>query len=196
MWDFDGVLNTEPPSGPFPWIDDLPQEMGIDAGAFRAFLRQPGLARDVLRGRRDLEEALAAWLATRDTQVSAAELHAYWLDRDARPDAETVRWLDAAPQRAVIGTNNTVPRARYIMERMGFAARVEAIFASGGLGVAKPDAGFWRAIEDWSGLSPGRILLIDDARANVAAARGRGWQAFHFTAESRARLPALLGIDA
>jgi putative hydrolase of the HAD superfamily len=77
---------------------------------------------------------------------------------------------------------------------MGFHTRMRKIFASGPLGVKKPDGAFFAAIEAWAGHAPQDILLIDDAEKNILAASARGWQTFHFTDETRARLPEVLGI--
>lgn len=194
VWDFDGVLNAEPEGAPFGWVSRLDADLGLSPRAFRAFLNRPGQAAQVLRGALSLQDELARWLATQDTNVTSDALLAHWLRSEDRPDPQVIDWLDRSPQRAVIGTNNPAPRSQYIMENMGFSARVETIFASGPMGMAKPDAGFYGAIERWSGLAPNAILLIDDNRANVAAAASRGWQAFHFHAHTRDGLPAKLGI--
>lgn len=194
VWDFDGVLNAEPEGEPFGWVPRLDSDLGLSPRAFRAFLNRPGQAAQVLRGARSLHAELETWLATQDTAITADTLMAHWLRCEDRPDSQVIDWLDRSPQRAVIGTNNPAPRADYIMETMGFSARVETMFASGPLGAAKPDAGFYAAIERWSGLAPRAILLIDDNRANVAAAAARGWQVYHFHAHTRDGLPAKLGI--
>lgn len=196
VWDFDGVLNAEPPGTPFGWVPRLDADLGLSPRAFRAFLNQPGQAAQVLRGARSLHAELARWLTTQPTDVTADALLAHWLRSEDRPDPQVINWLERSPQRAVIGTNNPAPRADYIMETMGFAAKVETIFASGPMGMAKPDAGFYGAIERWSGLAPHALLLIDDNRANVAAAAARGWQTYHFHAHTRDGLPAKLGITA
>ncbi|MGP6085446.1 HAD family hydrolase [Antarctobacter jejuensis] len=196
VWDFDGVLNAEPPEGPFAWVATLDRDLGLSPSAFRAFLNQPDQASRVLRGALSLDVALADWLAIQPTKVTAETLLTYWLRAEDRPDDEVLRWLRNAPQRAVIGTNNPKPRADYIMKDMGFSAHVEAIFASGALGVAKPDPGFFAHIERWARLTPPQILLIDDNRANIASAAKRGWQTFLFDDHSRDHLPSRLGIDA
>jgi putative hydrolase of the HAD superfamily len=118
----------------------------------------------------------------------------YWLAKDAHPDAQVLGWLDACPVPGVIATNNEAHRARHIWEVMGFDARMQHIFASGRLGVKKPDGRFFATIEAWSGLAPGDILLIDDAEKNISAAAERGWQVFHFTDETRDKLPDVLGV--
>ncbi|BBU57052.1 hypothetical protein KU6B_33170 [Mameliella alba] len=194
VWDFDGVLNAEPEGEPFGWVADLDRTLGLSPRAFRAFLNQPGQAARVLRGALPLERALSDWLATQDTDVCAEALLDHWLRAEDRPDTQVIDWLARSPGRAVIGTNNPAPRADYIMDVMGLSAHVEAIFASGPMGVAKPDPGFFGQIERWSGLMPQDLLLIDDNRQNLASAARRGWQTFHFDARNRNDLPKRLGI--
>ena len=202
VWDFDGVLNANIRDGRFVWADDLGPDLGIDAAAFSDFVFASGRMRDVVSGRIDLLDVVGPWLAEQGHAIAAADFLDYWWRKDAHPDAQVLSWLDALAQgaghggtlRQVIGTNNEGHRATYIEGTMGFAGRVERVFASGRMGVAKPDAGFFEQISDWAGLAPEHILLIDDTARNIEAARALGWQAFHFTPQSRAALPGRLGL--
>lgn len=194
VWDFDGVLNINPGGDVFPWVPDLKRDLGIEPASFRAFLNQPGQARDVLKGDTDLLARLSRWIETEGHAIAPEEFLSHWLERDDRPDAAVVDWLAAHPGRRVIATNNPPARARYIAERTRAGRLAEAVLASGEIGVAKPDPGFFRYVEGWAGLHPSRMLLIDDSPENVAAAVARGWRAFRFGPDTRDRLPALLGL--
>ncbi|MFD1342066.1 HAD family hydrolase [Litorisediminicola beolgyonensis] len=194
VWDFDGVLNRNIRDGRFSWTDDLKTDLGIDPEEFSPDFFGRERIEDILRGRRDLVEELDAWLARRGHDLSGLAFRDYWFSRDAMPDAQVISWLDAHPGRRVIGTNNERHRARYIAEDLGFGARVERVFASGEMGVAKPDMGFYAEIERWSGLPPARILLIDDLARNTEAASRRGWKTFRFGDDTRDRLPETLGL--
>ena len=119
----------------------------------------------------------------------------YWLAKDANADKQVLGWLDACKVPGVIATNNETHRADFIWHRMGFSQRLDHIFASGRMGVKKPDSGFFAQIEAWSGLPPADILLIDDAEKNIAAAAARGWQVFHFIDDTRARVAASSGCN-
>ena len=195
VWDFDGVLNRNIRHGRFAWQDSLREDLGLDPDAFNSFVFGSERMRSIVRGQSDLREVVASWLARQASAVSVDAFLDYWFAQDALPDPEIGALLDACPRRKVIGTNNEARRAAYIEGEMGFGARVERVFASGRIEVAKPDDGFFAAIEDWAGVAPGRILLIDDGAANVAAAHRRGWNAFHFTDETRHRLAGILGIE-
>ncbi|MCY1128368.1 HAD-IA family hydrolase [Frigidibacter sp. RF13] len=194
VWDFDGVLNRNIRRGSFVWQNRLRDDLGLDPRAFNSFVFGSERIRSVVQGKLDLREVVADWLHEQGAAIDTDMFLDYWFEKDALPDTETGALLDLCRGRKVIGTNNETRRAAYIEGKMGFSARVERIFASGWMGVAKPDDGFFATIEDWAGVEPGRILLIDDSSANVAAAHRLGWQAFHFTDETRHRLPGTLGI--
>ncbi len=57
--------------------------------------------------------------------------------------------------------------------------RLDGLFFSCDLGVAKPDPGFFRAIVDTLRVDPARMLFVDDVVANVHAARSVGLAAEH-----------------
>ena len=194
VWDFDGVLNANVVDGRFVWSDGLDMDLGIDSIAFSDFVFRSGRMREVISGRKDLPDLLGPWLAEQGHAISAQDFMAYWWEKDARPDPEIIALTGRVTARQVIGTNNEHRRAQYIEHQMGIGRLVERIFASGRMGVAKPDAGFFRQIEDWAGLPPERILLIDDLGKNIASAQNLGWQVFHFTPATRAALPARLGL--
>ena len=194
VWDFDGVLNVNPGGEVFPWIADLDRDLGIPPDSFRRFLRAPGQARDVLNGWCDLQERLAGWIEDEGHDITAEGFLAHWLVADDRPDPEAVGWLEASTSRKIIGTNNPAARARYIAERTRAGQSAERVFASGEMGVAKPDPGFFGQIERWAGLPPARILLIDDSAENCASAQRRGWRVFRFSSDTRHRLPGVLGL--
>ena len=198
VWDFDGVLNANiratATGGRMLWAERMQEDLGLDPASLAAHLSRSGLMRDVMRGRHDIHDLLTDWLRAQDAPLDADALLAYWFDRNALPDAQVLGWLKAHPARHVIGTNNEARRASYIEHQMGFGQHVEHIFASGRMGVAKPDPGFFATVERWARLTPPQILLIDDAPANIAAARARGWQAFLFNDDTRASLPDRLGL--
>ena len=60
-------------------------------------------------------------------------------------------------------------------------AEFDALFVSGHLRMAKPDAPIYERLERETGVAPERLLFTDDRADNIAAARARGWQTHHFT---------------
>ena len=194
VWDFDGVLNRNVVDGRFIWADRLQADLGIDQSAFSNHFFRSGRIRSIVRGDLDLRDTVADWLKETGHQSTADEVLAYWFEKDALPDAEVLSWLKAMPCRHVIGTNNETRRVSYIETEMGFAHHVERVFSSGRMGVAKPEPAFFEAITKWSGVAASNTLLVDDSAQNVEAAQALGWQAFHFTDESRSDLQHLLGV--
>lgn len=194
VWDFDGVLNANIVDGRFVWADDLDTDLGIDSKAFSDFVFGSGRMREVVSGRIDLLDVVGPWLDEQGHAITARAFLDYWWDRDARPDPEIIALAERLTCRQVIGTNNEGHRARYIEDVMGIGQLVDRIFASGRMGVAKPDAGFFHHIADWADAAPDRIFFIDDSAANIEVAQGLGWQVFHFTDATRGDLPARLGL--
>ncbi len=195
-WDFDGVLNKGHQGGFHDWQSSFEADLGVSASVFTEFMFGSGQFARVLTGQRDLLDLLAEWKATHAVPHDVETVLDYWLSKDANLDTQVLGWLDACAVPGVIATNNERHRADYMWQKMGFHTRMQKIFASGPLGVKKPDAAFFGAIEVWSGLAPQEILLIDDAEKNVLAAAARGWQTFHFTEATRDELPELLALTA
>jgi putative hydrolase of the HAD superfamily len=193
-WDFDGVLNKGHQGGFDAWQAEFEADLGVSAAVFTDFIFSDGKFNAVLNGERDLLDLLTDYTKTHAVPHAPEAVLDYWLAKDAVVDTQVLGWLTACPIQGVIATNNEQRRADYMWETMGFKAHMAMIFASGPLGVKKPDGRFFAAIEEWSGLAPADILLIDDAEKNIHAARARGWQTFHFTAETRHNLPAVLGV--
>ena len=193
-WDFDGVLNRGFQGGYFLWQKSFQADLGISAEVFTEYMFASTRFAQVLTGQRDLLDLLADYVATHAVPHAPRDVLDYWLAKDARLDDEVLGWQSACALPGVIATNNERHRADYIWHRLGFATRMQRIFASGPMGVKKPDPGFYAQIEAWSGLKPADILLIDDAEKNIQAAAARGWRVFHFTDATRGGLPEVLGV--
>ena len=185
-WDFDGVLNRNQADGHYVWETEFEQRTGQTARAFGTFVF--GRAPRVITGEIDILERLREWTATVPCKIDAGEILHFWLEADARPDPEMLALVDdlnAAGTRQVIATNNDPRRTAYIANEMGMSGRVERIFASGNIGIAKPDTGYFRHITDALETTPSNMFFVDDLKANVDAAVEAGWQGYHFTLETR-----------
>ncbi len=188
-WDFDGVLNRNQADGRYVWEDDFARHVGQTASAFGSFVF--GKAPKVITGEIDILERLQQWTDAVECKMTAEAILAYWLEQDARPDAEMLGLVDdlnAAGLRQVIATNNDPRRTTYIANQMGMAHRVEHVFSSGNIGVAKPDPAYYKHITDALGATPADLFFVDDLKANVEAAIEAGWQGFHFTPKTRGEL--------
>ena len=194
-WDFDGVLNRGFEGGFLLWQETFEADLGVSAKAFTAFMFEGSRFAEVLIGKRDLLDLLGDYVTSQKVPHRPERVLDYWLSKDAREDGQVVDWAAACGVPGVIATNNERHRAGYIWDRMGFSQRMRHMFASGPMGVSKPDARFYAAIEDWSGLAGGDLLLVDDSEKNIHAAAARGWQVFHFTDETRDGLPEVLRLS-
>ncbi len=194
-WDFDGVLNRGFQGGFDAWQSSFEADLGVPAKGFTDYVYTERNFVSVLTGQQDLMALMEGYVAAYAVPHSARAVLDYWLTKDCVLDAQVVGWAAACPLPGVIATNNESHRAAHIWQALG-AHRFQHIFASGPMGVKKPDPGFYAQIEAWSGLSGAEILLVDDAEKNIAAAAERGWQVFHFTDATREGLPKVLGISA
>ena len=119
--------------------------------------------------------------------VSPAKFVSYWFEKDSRLVAPLLAELSrvrSAGIRVYLATNQEHLRAAYLMEKLDLAAHVDGIFYSARLGAKKPDMEFFAKVQAAVGLCGEEILLIDDSRQNIEAARKAGWQALHWTKQS------------
>ena len=194
-WDFDGVLNRNVINGQFIWQDQL-AEFGIEREVFEKFMFSDGFW-PIMRGEEDLLGRLIRFRIHAGYEAEAEELLQYWFARDAHPCVDMLDLMERAKAvglRQIIATNNEHRRSSYIENEMGYGARIEKLYSSGRMGVAKPDARYFRAIEDDMCLNPEEILFVDDYRNNVEAAASCGWQVHHFPEDGHADLAQRMAV--
>jgi len=195
-WDFDGVLTRNIVDGRFIWADNFEADTGQSREVFEDFIFGRDLEA-ILTGRQDLRDRVAAWAKSVGYAPGADALLEYWFKKDAALDPMTLGLMDRIAQkglRQVLTTNNENRRAAYIENTLGFSNRVEHIFASGRMGVAKPDVEYFKTVSATLKVGANEILLIDDLAENIIAAKAYGWQTMHFTDETRNTLEALLPL--
>lgn len=196
-WDFDGVLNRNIVNGRFVWADRFEVDIGHSLADFTQAIFRSNFD-DIITGKEDLRDRLIEWARNVGFIDGADRLLLYWFKNDALPDPKVGEIVDALNRRGirqVIVTNNEARRASYIEREMGFAKRVERVFASGRIGLRKPDFAFYAHVTDKLGAHPSQMLLIDDCPKNVPASIRCGWRAFHFTDKTRDALPKALGLS-
>lgn len=77
-------------------------------------------------------------------------------------------------------SNMPVPYARTLEQRHEFLKDFDGGVFSGDVKLIKPEPAIYAMLESRFGLVPHQTVFIDDLKANVAAARVRGWHAIHF----------------
>lgn len=69
----------------------------------------------------------------------------------------------------------------YAQTQYDFLSEFDRAFVSGRMGVIKPDAAIYAAVEAHGGLAPDQMLFTDDKPENIEAAAARGWRVHLFT---------------
>lgn len=196
VWDFDGVLNRNIIEGRFIWSDTFEQDLGQPLVPFQQKIFGASF-HDVLVGRLDLLDLISDWVEENGFAGSARQVLDYWFAADRHLDQDLlllIERLTASGLRSVIATNNDPLRSAYIEDQMGLGAQFERIFTSGRLGLAKPDPAFFEQVQTALAVKPGRLLLIDDNRDNIASADRLGWQTHLYREQSREALKHALGL--
>ena len=196
VWDFDGVLNANMRDGRFVWADTAVEDIGHGVEDFLESVFTSDFDR-VICGQVDILDKVREWTDAVGFKPGPEKFLDYWFKKDALPDPVPLVMMDMLAKRGVrhvIATNNEARRADYIETEMGFGKRVEQIFCSGRLGVAKPDPVFFIHVHRALEIPRERLILIDDKEANIEMATGLGWQGYHYSEGDHAGLRARLGL--
>lgn len=159
------------------------QRFGVDsAEEFRA--RFP----EVWRLAAELETGALAegeFLAQAGTELGlpSDELHDFWLELIGGEMPGVADFVESAFSlgcRPVFLSDVSTIHYRALLPRLSFTDRMHGAVVSYEVGAMKPDARMYAAMEErfCDGGQP--LLYIDDRAVNVAAARERGWNAYHF----------------
>ena len=98
------------------------------------------------------------------------------LDRDVIDTIDTLK----NGTRVVAGTNTITPHYNVHLQKGDYEI-FDAVYASHLMGLAKPDPHFFTYILDREGCPPEQAVFVDDAPANVEAAKKLGIHSFVFT---------------
>lgn len=179
MLDVDGVcINGRSRDGEV-WSENIEADLGLSKASLRAAFFEPYWAQ-IVTGQMPIRPALDTALATLANAPDAETLLSYWFRNDAHIVPEALDLISAsrnAGHSVWLATNQEARRARYIMDDLGFADRVEGMHFSANLGVAKPDLAFFATIACFHARPAPLFHLVDDSPENVAAARAAGWSA-------------------
>lgn len=173
------VLDADGVTNPLTFSDfsayGLSQEM---AAAFFA-----GPFKQCLVGA-DTKRALDAFATEHGLTLDLAGLFAHWHDDQKATHAEvmrTIRRLREHGVHAVLATNQEPYRLEYMRKVMGYGDQFDQVFCSSEIGIAKPDPRFFEVVQ--AKLPIGPVRYIDDAQANVDAARAYGWEGHCFSGD-------------
>lgn len=192
MVDVDGVIVRRPDGK--RWDHALEADLGINADALQREFFRPHF-NDIVLGRAALEDRLAPVLAQIAPHASAERLMAYWFAADAHLDEGLLADLAAIRASGTplhLATVQEHRRAAYLWNDLALKERFDAMHYAAAYGAAKPDPAFYNAVASRTGFAPGDLLLLDDSRTNVIAARDAGWQARLWSGEQT--LSAVLAV--
>ncbi|MCM2577640.1 HAD family hydrolase [Streptomyces meridianus] len=191
LCDFDGVLRLWDPQG-MPGLDrayDLP-EGTLAAAAFgpeRLLPAVTGKCTDE-QWRASVARELARPCGSLER---ARQLAAEWSALTGEVDAAVLELLAEARRRGpVVLVSNATTRLESDLELLGLTGVFDAVVSSARIGMAKPESGIYRYAAKAVDMPLGRCLFVDDAAANVEAARTQGMAGVHY--RSPADLRAVL----
>ena len=190
LFDLDGVIRH--------FDDDhragVEQRYGLADGALLAAATEPDLYRRLVTG----ALTRAAWSAGVGELVGSVDAAAEWTTDIGSPDSATLALVDdlrASGYVVAILTNgtDTIPAE---LATLGIDRRVDAVFNSAEIGVAKPDPEVFQHVCAELGRSPESVFFTDDSPGNVAGAEAVGMTASVFAGVDRLRVALeAAGVD-
>jgi len=177
LFDADGVVI-------FPWrfARYLEQQHGITPAMTRGFFR--GVFDECLVGKADLKQVLPPFLVEWGWRKSVDDFVATWLEVENAADErliEAIQTLRQTGYQCCLATSQERYRAEYMATAMRFSQVFDQLFFSCHLGCQKPDLLYYQKVTRALGMKNQNLLLWDDNRMNVEAAREYGWQAEVYT---------------
>ena len=84
-------------------------------------------------------------------------------------------------------SNMPEPYARALQQKHAFLGWFDGGIFSGDVKLIKPDPAIYELLESRYDLNPARTVFFDDLKANIEAARQRGWHGVHFENAAQAQ---------
>jgi putative hydrolase of the HAD superfamily len=180
FFDFDGVLvRSRFQDKSFLWTKDIETDLGLPPEVRDELFQQPEW-NEIISGRRNFREKLAATFLHHGIQLGAEEFVQFWLSKDLNwyPEVlELATDLKNAGHLLYVATNQDTLRGRYIRQQKEVTALFSDVFTSADLGVCKPSSDFYRQIrEQYFAGSAKDLVVVDDDQRNIDAAIQDGWR--------------------
>ncbi|MBG6136496.1 HAD family hydrolase [Longispora fulva] len=180
LLDVDGVLQF--PRRP-EFVDALERDHAWRDGylAFQAELFADPEYLATLSGRADVLAVTDRLLARHAPSLTGRAFMDRWLAEDIVLNGELIAQVgELTVERVYLATNQEPIRGAHV-ERLHAHPWLTGVFASWQLGRAKPDPAYFERLLDATGLPAAECLFVDDKEPLVAAARGVGLHAAHYT---------------
>jgi len=197
--DIGGVLErVDDASWPEKWMSRWERRRNLPAGHLGERIAHHAPTEDVATGRITETEIRDLYAAALGLQV--AEVDQMWAEMwDAYCGELDVEMRDFVASlrprfKTAILSNSADGARREEQRRYDFENLVDGIIYSHEVGIAKPDPAVFRLTEQLLEVSPQEIVLIDDHKGHVEAARRHGWHAVLHTSTEQtiAEVTALL----
>lgn len=185
------LIHSTDADGRFLWSKNIEADLGVSKTVIDAIFDENWL--NILKGKRDVKEHVEQVFKAHpipDTLNAPVFLH-YWLSRDNYINPSMLELVYHLSVPIYLGTNQERYRTAHLRETL--ARHFHGVYSSSELGFAKPEPEFYEAVEKDLELKPEALMLIDDQAYNVAAAKARGWQAYHYQGDTAA-LAEFLGV--
>lgn len=174
LLDLDGVIRHFDPEVPVA----AERRHGLEPGSLVAAGVAPELMTALVIGR----ITRAEWIAAVGRAVGSMEAATEWGADTGTVDPDVLQLVDelrSGGTTVAILTNGTdTVRAELIT--LGVEPRVDAIFNSAEIGVAKPDIRAFRHVTDTLGVAPGEVFFTDDSADKLTGADELGMSTHHF----------------
>jgi putative hydrolase of the HAD superfamily len=142
-----------------------------------------GEFQDCVVGKADLKKVIQPYLKEWAWQGTVEDLLKYWFESEQEIDErilEQINNLKSKGAKCYLATKQEKYRTEYLRKNLGFEDLFDGIYSSCEMGYKKPDKDFFEYINDdlkkGENLKPEEIMFWDNEEANVAAAKGVGWQ--------------------
>jgi len=167
------------------WDKNLEADLGISRAAFKENFIMGPFTKEVLVGRKTLQDALAETMPGIGYHGDVQVIVDYWLEKDSCLNhtllEKIIALKNSGQVRLFVATNQEHNRARYLMEQLELDAHFEDIFHSARIGAAKPDMTYFENVTALLDLPDGhKPIFFDDCPAVISAANAHGWQAHEF----------------
>jgi len=201
VFDIGGVLErVDDDAWPEIWVRRWEDRRGLAPGALQAGLARHAPAGSVVVG--EVSEAQMRAMYTAALGLSEDEADAMMTEMwDAYCGELDVAMRDFAASlrpsyKTGILSNSADGARREEQRRYGFEQLVDVIVYSHEVRLAKPDPRVYRLTEQRLAVQPAEVVFVDDALANVEAARELGWTAVHHrdTEQTIAEVSRLLAL--
>lgn len=174
LFDVDGVLIKSDRFG-----DYYQKITGVTSAEMQPFFSGP--FRECKIGKADIKKELVPWLEKWKWIGSPDEFLQTWFEYENKPNVELLNLIKKIRKQNVLcylATNQEKYRAEFIWNTMKFSDYFDGMFCSSNLGVAKPDAKFYKIIlgklQEQHGISPEEILYFDNDPIGVEVAQQLG----------------------